>query len=169
MGISEVFQSALASLWSHKVRTLLTLLGMIIGVFAIITSVTAVKVIDVYFQEKMNFLGSATFTVSKEAEFTMHDGRRDRERRNITFDQVERLREGLTMPVVVSVIEDFGHAILEGRPPATRQPMTTPSSFTTARIRSDFLEFFRGKGHEIVPSAPLVPELSWSGSGSGMK
>ncbi|MBP6797388.1 MAG: alanine--tRNA ligase [Luteimonas sp.] len=35
--------------------------------------------------------------------------------------------------------------------------MTTPSSFTTARIRSDFLDFFRGKGHEIVPSAPLVP------------
>ncbi|MDH5833936.1 alanine--tRNA ligase [Luteimonas kalidii] len=35
--------------------------------------------------------------------------------------------------------------------------MTTPSPFTTARIRSDFLNFFRGKGHEIVPSAPLVP------------
>jgi alanyl-tRNA synthetase len=35
--------------------------------------------------------------------------------------------------------------------------MTTPTPFTTARIRSDFLEFFRGKGHEIVPSAPLVP------------
>ena len=35
--------------------------------------------------------------------------------------------------------------------------MTTSSTYTTARIRSDFLEFFRGKGHEIVPSAPLVP------------
>ncbi|WP_031371769.1 alanine--tRNA ligase [Lysobacter antibioticus] len=28
---------------------------------------------------------------------------------------------------------------------------------TTTEIRSDFLEFFRGKGHTIVPSAPLVP------------
>ncbi len=28
---------------------------------------------------------------------------------------------------------------------------------TTAEIRSDFLEFFRAKGHTIVPSAPLVP------------
>ena len=35
--------------------------------------------------------------------------------------------------------------------------MTTPNPYTTARIRSDFLDFFRGKGHEIVPSAPLVP------------
>ena len=30
-------------------------------------------------------------------------------------------------------------------------------AYTTARIRSDFLEFFQGKGHTIVPSAPLVP------------
>ncbi len=28
---------------------------------------------------------------------------------------------------------------------------------TTADIRQDFLDFFRGKGHTIVPSAPLVP------------
>ncbi len=35
--------------------------------------------------------------------------------------------------------------------------MTTSSPYTTARIRSDFLDFFRGKGHEIVSSAPLVP------------
>jgi alanyl-tRNA synthetase len=28
---------------------------------------------------------------------------------------------------------------------------------TTAEIRSDFLDFFRAKGHTIVPSAPLVP------------
>ena len=28
---------------------------------------------------------------------------------------------------------------------------------TTTEIRSDFLEFFRGKGHTVVPSAPLVP------------
>ena len=30
-------------------------------------------------------------------------------------------------------------------------------AYTTARIRSDFLEFFQSKGHTIVPSAPLVP------------
>src|SRR5690606_16163463 len=44
-----------------------------------------------------------------------------------------------------------------GRRPVSKSAMTTPSSYTTARIRSDFLEFFRGKGHEIVPSASLVP------------
>ncbi|PAK91451.1 alanine--tRNA ligase [Stenotrophomonas rhizophila] len=35
--------------------------------------------------------------------------------------------------------------------------MNAPVKFTTSQIRSDFLEFFKGKGHTIVPSAPLVP------------
>ncbi|MFI8572667.1 alanine--tRNA ligase [Stenotrophomonas bentonitica] len=35
--------------------------------------------------------------------------------------------------------------------------MNASVKFTTSQIRSDFLEFFRGKGHTIVPSAPLVP------------
>ncbi|MEQ4575112.1 MAG: alanine--tRNA ligase [Gammaproteobacteria bacterium] len=35
--------------------------------------------------------------------------------------------------------------------------MNAPAKFTTSKIRSEFLEFFKGKGHTIVPSAPLVP------------
>ncbi|WP_269790739.1 alanine--tRNA ligase [Stenotrophomonas sp. Iso1] len=35
--------------------------------------------------------------------------------------------------------------------------MNTPAKFTTSQIRSDFLDFFKSKGHTIVPSAPLVP------------
>jgi len=35
--------------------------------------------------------------------------------------------------------------------------MNTTADNTTANIRRDFLEFFRSKGHTIVPSSPLVP------------
>lgn len=35
--------------------------------------------------------------------------------------------------------------------------MNASAKFTTSQIRSDFLEFFKGKGHTIVLSAPLVP------------
>ncbi len=37
------------------------------------------------------------------------------------------------------------------------RPMTTQTPTSTAQIRADFLAFFQGKGHTIVPSAPLVP------------
>ena len=33
----------------------------------------------------------------------------------------------------------------------------TTADHTTAKIRRDFLEFFRSKGHTVVPSSPLVP------------
>ena len=35
--------------------------------------------------------------------------------------------------------------------------MTTPKTFSTRQIRQDFLDFFAGKGHTVVPSASLVP------------
>ena len=42
------------------------------------------------------------------------------------------------------------------RPPTASQ-ITTSNKLSSSQIRSDFLEVFRGKGHAIVPSAPLVP------------
>ncbi|MES2670054.1 MAG: alanine--tRNA ligase [Pseudomonadota bacterium] len=35
--------------------------------------------------------------------------------------------------------------------------MTTTATLSTSKIRQDFLEFFRSKGHTVVPSSPLVP------------
>ena len=35
--------------------------------------------------------------------------------------------------------------------------MTTTATPSTSKIRQDFLEFFRSKGHTVVPSSPLVP------------
>ncbi len=35
--------------------------------------------------------------------------------------------------------------------------MKTTVTLSTSKIRSDFLEFFRSKGHAVVPSSPLVP------------
>ncbi len=43
------------------------------------------------------------------------------------------------------------------RLPANACQMTTPNTFSTRQIRQDFLDFFAGKGHTIVPSASLVP------------
>jgi putative ABC transport system permease protein len=106
MELLDVFRSAWSSLRSNKMRTALTLLGMVIGVFAIITSVTAVKVIDVYFEEKMNWLGSATFTVTRYPEINFGPSQREW-RPNITFDQVERLERSISGPLQVSIIEDF--------------------------------------------------------------
>ncbi len=43
------------------------------------------------------------------------------------------------------------------RLPANACQMTTSKTLSTRQIRQDFLDFFAGKGHTIVPSASLVP------------
>jgi alanyl-tRNA synthetase len=40
---------------------------------------------------------------------------------------------------------------------SSSRPMNTAAKLSTSDIRRDFLTFFEGKGHTIVPSAPLVP------------
>lgn len=35
--------------------------------------------------------------------------------------------------------------------------MTTTATLSTSKIRQDFLDFFRTKGHTVAPSSPLVP------------
>ncbi len=107
MGLAEAFRMALSALRANKMRTALTLLGMVIGVFAIIVSVTAVKVIDVYFNEKMQFLGTSTFTISRYPQIRVEGGRGNRNRPSLTYEQVSRLKRSMETPVIVSIVEDF--------------------------------------------------------------
>ncbi|MEQ9105587.1 MAG: ABC transporter permease [Rhodothermales bacterium] len=108
MAFLEAFRMAWESLRGHKMRSGLTLLGMVIGVFAIIVSVTAVEVIDVYFKERLQFLGSSTFSVTRTPPIQMgNTSAAVRNRPSITYDQVERLESLMTVPVTVSPMEDF--------------------------------------------------------------
>ncbi|NBC17093.1 MAG: FtsX-like permease family protein [Bacteroidetes bacterium] len=107
MAVLEALRMALSAMRANKLRTTLTLLGMVIGVFAIIVSVTAVKVIDVYFKESLQFLGASTFTISREPLVRVNGGRSARNRPPITYAQVERFSETMGLPVTVSVLDDF--------------------------------------------------------------
>ena len=108
MGVLEAIRMALEALRGHKMRSALTLLGMVIGVFAIIVSVTAVSVIDVYFKEKLQFLGASTISISKAPVIqTGNISRSIRNRPNITYEQTKRLEEMMQIPVTISPMEGF--------------------------------------------------------------
>jgi putative ABC transport system permease protein len=65
MKILEAFRIALQSLWANKLRSLLTLLGMMIGVAAVIAVVTFVNGINGYVAEKIFNLGADVFIAFK--------------------------------------------------------------------------------------------------------
>ena len=66
MNITEAIRIALLSLWANKLRSILTLLGVVIGVSAVIAVVTFVNGINGYVAEKIFNLGANSFIVSKQ-------------------------------------------------------------------------------------------------------
>ncbi|MGA8428490.1 MAG: ABC transporter permease [Candidatus Sulfotelmatobacter sp.] len=65
MNIAEAIRIALQSLWVNKLRSVLTLLGVVIGVAAVIAVVTFVSGINDYVAQKIFNLGADVFIVSK--------------------------------------------------------------------------------------------------------
>src|SRR5437660_5657676 len=65
MNFLEAIRIALQSLWANKLRSVLTLLGVVIGVAAVIAVVTFVNGINGYVAEKIFNLGADVFIISK--------------------------------------------------------------------------------------------------------
>src|SRR5438105_15763620 len=63
MNIAEAMRIALQSLWANKLRSVLTLLGVVIGVSSVIAVVTFVNGINGYVAEKVFNLGADVFIV----------------------------------------------------------------------------------------------------------
>lgn len=94
MNILETVNQATDSLKANKLRSSLTLLALVIGVFSVIVSTTAVAVLDNFFTNTMSILGSDVITVQRNPAVQM--GPRDeslRNRKNIIFDDAESLDE----------------------------------------------------------------------------
>lgn len=94
MHIKETTQQALDSLSANKLRSFLTLLALVIGVFSVIVSTTAVAVLDNYFKNTMSLMGSDVINVSKTPAVQMGSLSEDiRNRKDIDFRTAERLED----------------------------------------------------------------------------
>lgn len=103
MDIRESLRMAFETLRGNKLRSGLTLLGMVIGVFSVIAAVTAVDVIDLYFKESFRGMGANTFYVAKYPNFQM--GPTDesvRNRPNLTYDDLLQLRRRSRLAASIS-------------------------------------------------------------------
>lgn len=61
----EMAKIGVAALWAHKLRSFLTLLGLIIGVATLITVITLLEGANAYVKNKVIALGSDAFQISK--------------------------------------------------------------------------------------------------------
>jgi putative ABC transport system permease protein len=92
MNISEIFKVSINSLGENKLRSGLTLFAIVIGVFAVISASTAVKVIDTYFKQTLTLMGGSVINISTRPVVNTGDAS-FRNRKSITFQQFEELRD----------------------------------------------------------------------------
>jgi putative ABC transport system permease protein len=97
MNFSETLKLAFASIWSHKLRSFLTLLGVIIGVTVFMIVVSIVIGFSSYFDEKIAGIGTNSFTIRKFSfdDFKDTDTIAAAQRRNkdLTFEERNFIKE----------------------------------------------------------------------------
>lgn len=108
MNIFEIIRMAYASLTTNKLRSLLTMFAIVVGVFAIISASTAVLVLQTYFDNTLNVMGGNVVFISKYPGVMVGgDYDKYRNRKNITFDDFEKLKERVVLARSVSPNEQF--------------------------------------------------------------
>jgi putative ABC transport system permease protein len=71
MLFSEAFKLALQSLWANKMRTVLTVIGVVMGVSSVIMVITLTNTAYNYFGSKLSGYGADVFTVSRMSSVIM--------------------------------------------------------------------------------------------------
>jgi putative ABC transport system permease protein len=92
----ETLKLAIAAIWAHKLRSALTLFGMIIGVTAFVVVVSLISGFNKYIDEKIAGIGSKSFTIQRFnfEDFKDLDSIAAAQRRNkeLTLDDYEYLK-----------------------------------------------------------------------------
>ena len=93
--IRESLSMAWASLWSNKLRSFLTLLGIIIGVLTVIAVVSIIQGLNNYVYTKMSFYGANDFAVQKFSMVgtSLKEFREQMKRKDLTLTEVQLLRD----------------------------------------------------------------------------
>ncbi|MGO8797059.1 MAG: ABC transporter permease [Candidatus Sulfotelmatobacter sp.] len=91
----EAIKLALQSLWANKLRSVLTLLGVVIGVAAVIAVVTFVSGINDYVAQKIFNLGADVFIISKMSavETNVDHFLEAEKRKNLTMEDYQAALE----------------------------------------------------------------------------
>ena len=96
MNFSETLKLALDAIWAHKLRSALTLLGMIIGVTAVVIVVSLIQGFNRYIEDKIAGIGAKTFSIRRFSfeDFKNTDAITIAQRRNkdLTFDDYDYIR-----------------------------------------------------------------------------
>lgn len=108
MEFIEGFKIALQSLWANKLRSILTLLGVVIGVASVIMVVTLVNGAKQYVTTKLNSYGADIVTISKTPQtfLTVEEYLAFQKRKDLKMDDYLAIKEECKTCVSVGALRN---------------------------------------------------------------
>ena len=104
--LRESMRMTVEAIRQNKLRAILTLLGISIGVFSVIGVMTAIRTLETSIESGLNVFGTNTFFIQKTPAIQFGRGRSEyRNRKNIDYKQYELLKERAKLPILVSVVD----------------------------------------------------------------
>ena len=135
--LKESFLMAMSAVAAHKLRSSLTLLGILVGVFSIIVVMTAMRVMQSKIEGELSQLGGQTFVVQKDPAIHIHGPRgweKYWRRKRITYAQGLQLAARATLPVNIGMEQNFWAGQITSRfdktPPEVQVFGETPGCFS---------------------------------------
>ena len=116
MKYGEAFKVALQSLWANKMRSILTLLGVVIGVASVIMVVTLTNGARRFVTTKINTYGANVITISKMPQtfLTIEEYLKFQKRRNIDFDDYKAVKAGCRLCIAVGASRSITGSVVYG-------------------------------------------------------
>src|ERR1051325_6323372 len=146
MQLSETVRLAIVALKTNKLRSVLTILGVTIGVFSVIGVMTALSVIQTSIEGGLSFLGSNLFQFAKYPVMSTSDPEEKyQNRRDITLEEARtyvRLMEGQANAIALKVFDggkpvSAGRTKLQGRTiVGTNEHFLTANAYTIGQGRN---------------------------------
>src|SRR5579883_2092886 len=95
MEFIEAIKIALQSLWANKLRSILTLIGVVIGVASVIAVITLTNGVNKYVATKVYSYGADVFTLSKQPSviFSYEEYEKYQKRKDIHLEDYQAIRD----------------------------------------------------------------------------
>src|SRR5579875_696506 len=121
METKEAFRIALQSLWANKLRTILTLLGVVISVSSLIAVMTLINGAQVYVATKVNRQGANVFTISQQPALitSYNDYVKFQKRKIISIDEYRAMKQQCTLCKEVGAMQATTGSVVYGKESAT--------------------------------------------------
>ena len=105
----EIFLVALSSLRANKLRSILTIVGIIVGIFSIIAISTIVSMLQNSIEESASQLSQTTFQIQKFPAMMQHGDRaKYRNRKDISIEEYFELKDKMTNDAKAVGAEQWG-------------------------------------------------------------